>query len=83
MFVTPAGMATTVRLLQLKKASLPMLVTLSGIVTLARLVQLEKAQDLGRLGVGGLQGRGIAIALGQGRPELLQAAEVAPFGALP
>ena len=29
------------------------------------------------------QGRGIAIALGQGRPELLQAAEVAPVGALP
>ena len=47
------------------------------------LVQLAKAQDFGRLGVGGLQGRGIAIALGQGRPELLQAAEVAPFGALP
>lgn len=39
MLVTPHGIVTPVRLLQLKKAPLPMLVTPSGIVTLVRLLQ--------------------------------------------
>ena len=39
MLVTPFGIVTLVRLLQLPKASAPMLVTLLGIVTLVRLSQ--------------------------------------------
>jgi hypothetical protein len=40
MLVTPAGIVTLVRLVQLENNELPMLVTPVGIVTLVRLVQL-------------------------------------------
>ena len=43
MEVTPSGMVTELRLLQLAKAESPMEVTLSGMVTELRLLQLAKA----------------------------------------
>ena len=43
MLVTPAGIVTSVRLVQPENASYPMLVTPAGIVTAVRLLQPENA----------------------------------------